>query len=77
MRNPFAEIGGASRASSHRVDCLHSGGACGLGRGSDPSGADRRLMLAVKQNLGPNVGGLAFRVETQNGLPVSIGNREP
>jgi putative DNA primase/helicase len=35
----------------------------------DPSDADRRLMLAVKQNLGPNVGGLAFRVETQNGLP--------
>ncbi|MGA7793186.1 MAG: AAA family ATPase [Candidatus Acidiferrales bacterium] len=36
---------------------------------SDPSDANRRLMLAVKQNLGPNVGGLAFRVETQNGLP--------
>lgn len=36
---------------------------------SDPSDADRRLMLAVKQNLGPNVGGLAFRVETQSGLP--------
>ncbi len=36
---------------------------------SDPSDADRRLMLAVKQNLGPNIGGLAFRVETQNGLP--------
>jgi hypothetical protein len=26
-------------------------------------------MLAVKQNLGPNVRGLAFPVETQNGLP--------
>lgn len=37
---------------------------------SDPSDADRRLMLAVKQNLGPNVGGLAFRVTTKNGLPV-------
>jgi putative DNA primase/helicase len=36
---------------------------------ADPSDADRRLMLAVKQNLGPNIGGLAFRVETQNGLP--------
>jgi hypothetical protein len=37
---------------------------------SDPSDTDRRLMLAVKQNLGPNVGGLAFRVTTKNGLPV-------
>jgi hypothetical protein len=36
---------------------------------SDPSDANRRLMLAVKQNLGPNVGGLAFRIETQNDLP--------
>jgi putative DNA primase/helicase len=36
---------------------------------SDPSSQERRLMLAVKQNLGPNVGGLAFRVETQGGLP--------
>jgi putative DNA primase/helicase len=35
----------------------------------DPSDADRRLLLAVKQNLGPNIGGLAFRVETQSGLP--------
>ena len=26
-------------------------------------------MLSVKQNLGPNVGGLAFRIETQDGLP--------
>lgn len=36
---------------------------------SDPSDSERRLMLAVKQNLGPNVAGLAFRVITQNGLP--------
>ena len=35
----------------------------------DPSDVNRRLMLPVKQNLGPNIGGLAFRVETQNGLP--------
>ena len=26
-------------------------------------------MLAVKQNLGPNIGGLAFRIETRNSLP--------
>jgi putative DNA primase/helicase len=37
---------------------------------SDPSDANRRLMVAVKQNLSPNVGGLAFRVITQNGLPL-------
>jgi putative DNA primase/helicase len=36
---------------------------------SDPADQERRLMLAVKQNLGPNVGGLAFRVETRDGLP--------
>jgi putative DNA primase/helicase len=35
----------------------------------DPSDPERRLMLAVKQNLGPNIGGLAFRVETQIDLP--------
>lgn len=35
----------------------------------DPSDAERRLMLAVKQNLGPNMSGLAFRVQTQDGLP--------
>jgi putative DNA primase/helicase len=36
---------------------------------SDPSDLDRRLLLQVKQNLGPNIGGLAFRVLTQNGQP--------
>jgi putative DNA primase/helicase len=36
---------------------------------SDSSDTNRRLMLMVKLNLGPNVGGLAFRIETQNGLP--------
>ena len=36
---------------------------------SDPSDVERRIMLPVKQNLGPNVGGLAFRVEAQNGVP--------
>lgn len=35
----------------------------------DPEDADRRLLLAVKQNLGPDIGGLAFRVETQAGVP--------
>ncbi len=35
----------------------------------DPSDADRRLMLPVKQNLGPNTGGLAFRVATQDSQP--------
>jgi hypothetical protein len=35
----------------------------------DPSDAGRRLMLAVKQNLTRNIGGLAFRVEAQNGTP--------
>jgi putative DNA primase/helicase len=34
----------------------------------DPSDENRRLLLAVKQNLGPNIGGLAFRVETQGSL---------
>jgi putative DNA primase/helicase len=36
---------------------------------SDSSDTNRRLMLMVKLNLGPNVGGLAFRIETQNALP--------
>jgi putative DNA primase/helicase len=35
----------------------------------DPSDADRRLMLPVKQNLGPSIEGLAFRIETQDSLP--------
>ncbi|MGA8872463.1 MAG: AAA family ATPase [Candidatus Acidiferrales bacterium] len=33
----------------------------------DPADAERRLMLAVKQNLGPNIDGLAFRIQTQSG----------
>jgi 5S rRNA maturation endonuclease (ribonuclease M5) len=36
---------------------------------ADPSDPERRLMLAVKQNLGPAIGGLAFRITTENGLP--------
>ena len=36
---------------------------------ADPSDPDRRLMLAVKQNLAPNMGGLAFRIATENGQP--------
>ncbi len=36
---------------------------------SDPSDPDRRLMLAVKQNLAPSIGGLAFRIGARNGLP--------
>ncbi|MGC2736498.1 MAG: AAA family ATPase, partial [Candidatus Acidiferrales bacterium] len=36
---------------------------------ADPSDPARRLMLAVKQNLGPDVGGLAFRITAENGLP--------
>ncbi|HKW63598.1 MAG TPA: AAA family ATPase [Candidatus Acidoferrum sp.] len=35
----------------------------------DPEEADRRLLLAVKQNLSANIGGLAFRVETQGAAP--------
>jgi hypothetical protein len=35
----------------------------------DPSDENRRLLLAVKQNLGPNIAGLAFRVETQDRRP--------
>jgi hypothetical protein len=36
---------------------------------SDSSDINRRLMLMVKLNLCPNVGGLAFRIETLNALP--------
>jgi len=35
----------------------------------DPEDADRRLLLAVKQNLSANVGGLAFHVETSGAAP--------
>jgi putative DNA primase/helicase len=35
----------------------------------DPEDGERRLLLAVKQNLSPIIGGLAFRIETQNGVP--------
>jgi hypothetical protein len=36
---------------------------------ADPAEPERRLMLAVKQNLGPAIGGLAFRIATENGPP--------
>ena len=36
---------------------------------SDPEDVDRRLLLAVKQNLSASAGGLAFRIETQNNVP--------
>lgn len=36
---------------------------------ADPSAPERRLMLAVKQNLGPDNGGLAFRIAAEHGLP--------
>lgn len=36
---------------------------------SDPEDAERRLLLAVKQNLSASSGGLAFRVEAQHGIP--------
>jgi putative DNA primase/helicase len=36
---------------------------------SDPEDGDRRLLLAVKQNLSASAGGLAFRIETQNDVP--------
>jgi putative DNA primase/helicase len=36
---------------------------------SDPEDWDRRLLLAVKQNLSASAGGLAFRIETQNNVP--------
>ena len=36
---------------------------------ADPAEPERRLMLAVKQNLGPAIGGLAFRITTENGMP--------
>jgi len=35
----------------------------------DPEDANRRLLLEVKQNLNAGMGGLAFRIETQNGVP--------
>lgn len=35
----------------------------------DPEDADRRLLLAVKQNLSASTGGLAFRIATQNSVP--------
>jgi putative DNA primase/helicase len=36
---------------------------------ADPEDGERRLLLAVKQNLSPSAGGLAFRIETQNKVP--------
>ena len=36
---------------------------------SDPEDGDRRLLLPVKQNLSASVGGLGFRIETQNNVP--------
>jgi len=36
---------------------------------ADPEDGDRRLLLAVKHNLSPSAGGLAFRIETQNNVP--------
>jgi putative DNA primase/helicase len=36
---------------------------------ADPAEPERRLMLPVKQNLGPAGGGLAFRITTEKGLP--------
>jgi len=35
----------------------------------DPEDAERRLLLPVKQNLSASMGGLAFRIETQNSVP--------
>ena len=35
----------------------------------DPADADRRLVLPVKQNLAPNIGGVAFRIGEQSGVP--------
>jgi putative DNA primase/helicase len=35
----------------------------------DPEDLDRKLLLAVKQNLSASAGGLAFRIETQNNVP--------
>lgn len=36
---------------------------------ADPADAERRLLIPVKQNLAPNVGGLAFHIEAPNGVP--------
>jgi len=36
---------------------------------SDPEDGDRRLLLAVKQNLSASGGGLAFRIETKDNVP--------
>jgi hypothetical protein len=36
---------------------------------SDPEDGERRLLLAVKQNLSPSAGGLAFRIETKDDVP--------
>lgn len=35
----------------------------------DPEDEERRLLLAVKQNLAASMGGLAFRVRANNGVP--------
>jgi len=35
----------------------------------DPEDGERRLLLAVKQNLSASAAGLAFRIETQNNVP--------
>jgi len=75
----LSRLAEATRQHQEIAAALQKGGAASIAftaaaRGvwavaSDPSEADRRVMLAVKQNLCPNIGGLAFRVETQNGLP--------
>jgi hypothetical protein len=35
----------------------------------DPEDGERRLLLAVKQNLSASAGGLAFRIETKDNVP--------
>lgn len=45
--------------------------------GKDPGDEQRRLVLTVKNNLAPDRGGLAYRVEARSGIPVLEWDDEP
>lgn len=45
--------------------------------GKDPGDEQRRLVLTVKNNLAPDHGGIAYRVESRNGVPFLEWDTEP